>query len=537
MGINVKNKTFWTMLFIVTIGTILRVIFINKPDGLWNDEYVSWHIASIPFGKTFWQAVFAQCHMPFYYLYLKFFIHFFGNSDLMLRLTSIPAGVLSIISMYFVGKELKDEKTGILSALLTSISAFLIYFSQEVRFYEILFFFASLALLFTMKLIKSQKLSNLIWFIVFNFLIIFTHTIGFIFVFLNLIFVSLQLSKDGLHKKTITVIWLYILILSIICSPLLFKILTAPSPSQWWGNFTSAKLGFLITDYFSPFLTNIVSSPDNFFYNFDLFFIIFALIPSIIIVTAIVKAMLSKKEGLWGLFFVSMGFVLTLIISSLLGKTVFITKYSIEIYPTLILIAAYGFNEFKEKIRYFLIFSICFLNLIYLFRSPVAAPKIRRSEGHKIVADLIKNAKLNEKDYILINYYPKDRFEKYFDFNKYNAISITKGNYPEYLGINTKEDLLNINKNYLNQKLNNEIIKKMHPGQKFVMIFLNDVSMYSPSQIHLLFKLKREYDKTPFLFLVFSYLKNKELQLSFKELRILRYEEKGSWSAFTFTKK
>ena len=46
------------MLFLLALGTWLRLIFIDKPDGLWNDEYVSWYVASIPYGKAFWQAVF-----------------------------------------------------------------------------------------------------------------------------------------------------------------------------------------------------------------------------------------------------------------------------------------------------------------------------------------------------------------------------------------------------------------------------------------------------------------------------------------------
>ena len=188
-----KRKTFWLMLFVLILGTVLRLVFINKPEGLWNDEYVSWSIAVIPFGKNFIDAVLAQCHMPFYYLYLKFFIHFFGNSDFMLRLTSVIPGVLSILAMYFVGKEFKDERLGLLCASMTALSSFLIYFSQEVRFYGLLFLFAALALLFALRLGKNQSKLNLILYVVTNFLIIFTHTIGFVFVFFNLVFISLWL--------------------------------------------------------------------------------------------------------------------------------------------------------------------------------------------------------------------------------------------------------------------------------------------------------------------------------------------------------
>ena len=119
------------ILGIIILGLVLRLIFINKPDGLWNDEYISWMIASTPFADGFIQAVKSQCHMPFYYLYLKFFMTLLGDSDLLLRLTSVLAGVLSVIAMYFAGRE-KDEKTAYMCAGFTAISSFLIYYSQEV---------------------------------------------------------------------------------------------------------------------------------------------------------------------------------------------------------------------------------------------------------------------------------------------------------------------------------------------------------------------------------------------------------------------
>ena len=83
---------------IIIIGIVLRLLFIDKPDGLWNDEYVSWMIASVHNG--FWDAVKSQCHMPIYYIYLKIFMSIFGNSDILLRLTSVLAGVIAVPVMY-----------------------------------------------------------------------------------------------------------------------------------------------------------------------------------------------------------------------------------------------------------------------------------------------------------------------------------------------------------------------------------------------------------------------------------------------------
>lgn len=534
-----RKKVFWLMIFILTLGTVLRYWHIDKAEGLWNDEYVSWAIASIPLGKSFIQGVIAQCHMPFYYLYLKFFMHFFGNSDFALRISSLIPGVLSILSMYFVGREFKDEKLGVLCSSITAISSFLIYFSQEVRFYGLVFLFTSLALLFTIKLTKNQNVRNLIFFLLANFLIIFTHTIGVVFVFFNFILMSIILLKnDKKYRKPIIITWSVFVFLILINLPLIERLFTAHPYSQWWGHFTLSNIGFLITDYFSPILTNIVSAPDNFFYNLSFEFIIFGLLPALIAFAGIIKALLSKDSKTLGLFLVCLAFVVVLVITAISGKLMFITKYSIEIYPILILITGFGLLEFSKGWRQVLIFSYCFLSLFYILVASNSAPKMHRSEGHKLAADLIKNAKLSKGDIILLNYHPKSRFEKYFNFNDYQVISINKWNFSEYIGPQEPRLIFASSQNeYFDKAFEEKIVNKLKPNQKIAVLILNDVAMYSPIKVKLIAKDKRKYKKTPFLFLVFSYIKNQTLQEGFKNLQPLRYEQKGSWSVITFSKK
>ena len=134
-------KKYFGIILLTLLGLGLRLIFIDKPDGLWNDEYVSWYIASKPLFTDFFKGVISQCHMPFYYIYLKAFISIFGNSDLLLRITSLIPGVIAIPIMYYVGLK-NNKRTGYYCAVFTAISAFLIYYSQEVRFYSLLFLFS-----------------------------------------------------------------------------------------------------------------------------------------------------------------------------------------------------------------------------------------------------------------------------------------------------------------------------------------------------------------------------------------------------------
>ena len=536
-----KMKTLGIALIII-IGTLLRLVMIDKQEGLWNDEYVSYMIAAKPMFDGFLQGIKSQCHMPFYYIYLKVTMLLCGQSDLVLRLSSVLAGVCSIIVMYFTGSE-RDKRTGIYCAVFTAISSFLIYYSQEVRLYSILFLFAAITLLFTLRLVKKIDLKNLIFFIISNFLILFTHTIGFVFVFFNLIYVSFKLFNS--HKNIIIKMWAATAILMLFITPQLIGILFRQTFSQWWGSFSFSAIGFLITDYFSPVITNFTGAPPNFFYNFKSGFIIFALTPALIAMAFFIRAMFEKQNR--ELFYFISAFIFVLIIAAQSGKLVFVTKYSMEIYPVLIYLVCAGVSDTSNRIlRNTGIIIFCILNLFFLIFSPLAANRLPRKEGHKTAADLIKNANLKQGDIIIIQYYDKDRFEKYFDFSPYKVISMNKGNFPEYLkadltyqeayqnGKTLLHDIFLMHNNeYLKTKLANEISLKSE--QSVLVLFLKSVSFYNEQTIQKIVENNTYYNKIPLLFLVFSYLKNETLKELAKDYAITGIKEKGEWAIIRFT--
>ena len=530
----------------VIAGLILRLICIDKAEGLWNDEYVSWSIASQPFTNGLLEGILSQCHMPFYYLYLKCFMKVFGQSDLLLRLTSVFAGVLSIIAMYYAGL-VKNKKTALIASGFTAISGFLIYYSQEVRIYSVLFLFSALSLMYTLKLVKNPTKTNLAGLILSDFLIMFTHTIGFVYVFFYLVYISIALFKQ--FKKGIIALWCSITVLGFLSSPVLLKIFTTQSFSQWWGSFTLSKIGFLFTDYFSPYLTNLVNAPDKFFYHVTVGFLIFCMIPTVIAFIWLAKSMIKEKQNRY-LFGICIGVIAILAIASICGKLVFITKYSIEIYPILLFLIAYGAGDINNKIlRNSLIAIYCILCIGYNFVSPVAAPRIKRAQGHKIVADLIEHASLKKGDFIILEYYPQSRFKKYVNFSDYNVISIDKGNFAQYLSMNMdynkaykngkevyRQTFMADSNYYFTQKLIDEVISKVKPGQSVLVIMMNSVAFYSPTAMKEILNNDTIYEKTPLLFMVFSYVKTQVFVVLSQALAVSRFESKGDWSAIKFTK-
>lgn len=531
---------------ITILGLLVRLLFIDKAEGLWNDEYISWLIASQPLTNGFVHAVKTQCHMPFYYLYLKFFMAIFGQSDLLLRLTSVLAGVVSIPVMYLVGCE-KNKQTGIFAAILTAMSSFLIYYSQEVRIYSVLFLFSALSLLFTLKLLKNPNRKNLIGLIIADLMILFTHTIGFVYVFFNILAVSVLLFKN--YKKAIAILWASITVLGLCTMPLAVRIFTTQAFSQWWGSFTPAKFGFLMTDYFSPVLTNLVNSPEKFFYNPTPQFVIFAVIPALIAIFWIVKSLIKDKINT-SLLLTAVGTIIVLTAAAIAGKLVFITKYSIEIYPILLFLTACGAISLNNKIVRYLIISIfCLIQVFYLAASPVSAPKIRRGQGHAIVAELLNKAELQKGDVIILEYYAQDRFEKYFDFSDYKVITINKGNFPYYLSPDGnyakaykegkqlyRENFASNTNAYLKYKIYTDIINTLKPNQNVVVVMLNSVAFYPPNVMAAIASDDKIYEKTPLLYLVFSHIKTQVFNDLSESLARINFMSKGDWAAIKFTK-
>lgn len=546
------NLTILWITLITILATILRIIGIDKAGGLWNDEYISWSIANIPLSKAFLKGIASQCHMPFYYLYLKVFSHI-SNNDLCLRFSSVIPAMISVPVMYLVGRT-KSKLCGILCALFVATSSFLIYFSQEVRFYSILFLFSALSLLFTLRIVKKQNKHNLIGLIVSNCLILFTHTIGFVYVFFNLLFVSIILKNKENFKKVFTYTWSILTLTLALTSPLLLRIFTTVSFSQWWASFSINRIAQVFVDFFTPVISQIL--PLEALNGYHLY-ASFVLLATIITLTVIVIGLFYKKvknENL--IFYVALAVFVVMILASLLDKMVFEAKYIIEIYPILIFVffnTILAFNKKRIKIPLLLIFFA--IQFGYLFTS-YAAPKVQREEGHKYVAQLINSAKLKQNDYIVLTYYPQNRFEKYQDFSKYNVISIHKGNFNDYIlpAISYKEAVKNGKKQYrgtfinatlpvgvfqgskLIYYINDNIYKKMKTGQKVAFIFLDSVSFLDETTFSNVVTNTKFYEATPLLYIIFSDFRNEIIKTIPVNAKNIHYEVKGFWTLVSFEK-
>lgn len=543
------NITIFWICVITIIGFVLRFIGLDKDGGLWNDEYISWFIASAPTFKSFINGILSQCHMPIYYIYLKLVMLFGGNNDLVLRFSSIIPAVVSIPIMYMVGKE-KTKLTGIMCALFTALSSFLIYYSQEVRFYTLLFLFSALSLYFTIRMLKKPNKKNLIGLIVSNFLIIFTHTIGFVYVFFDVIFICYYLRK--LYKKAVNNISIFTAILFLISSPLIIKIFTTVSFSQWWAPFSFKRVIQLFSDYFTPVISKILLLENIHSIDFNSIFLILPLIIATLVFCATIFDKNIRRESKLGL--IALATLSVLIIASISGKLVLESKYAIEIYPILIFLFCATIDSCEKVWFKIAIFVIFFSFQIMYSISPYYAPFLSREEGNKYVAKLLNNAKLKDGDFIVLTYYPKDRFEKYFNFDKYNVTEIHKGNFNEYYSpaityqeavkigkreykgafINSIRPVNEFTGDTLIDEINDNIYFKVKKGQKVAFIFLDSVSFLDENIFGAIVTDKKAYKQAPLLYLVFSNIRNEIIKTLPVNAKNIRYEVAGAWTLVSF---
>ena len=348
-------------------------------------------------------------------------------------------------------------------------------------------------------------------------------------------------------RKAIITIWATLIGLGLVLSPLVLKILTSQTFSQWWGHFSVSKIAFLFTDYFSPILTNLTNAPDDFFYAKNLAWIM--IFPTIIAIACIAKSLIKNKTNCF-LFGSAIASILVLIIASISGKLVFITKYSIEIYPILIYLACYGLSSINnKKLRNSLIIVYCLLCCGYILFAPYSAPKMRRAEGQKIPMDILKQINLQKDDIILLEYYPFNRYTKYFDFSDYRVVEINKGNFPEYLSADTdynkalksgkeiyKDIFKTENNQYFETMLQNNVINNLKEGQSVAVVVLDSVSFIPQQSMLQIVENDNLYNKEPLLFLTFSYLKNQTIKEMLKTLTISNFAQKGNWTVAKFTK-
>ena len=135
-----KNAVFISFALIFILAFILRILFINRPDGLWYDELVIYNEISKP---SLWAVIVdtikIDIHFPLYNSLLYLWSKIFSNSDVALKFLSVVFSMATVVVSFFIGKNIKNSFLGIITMFIFAINSYQIYYSQEVKMYSLLY--------------------------------------------------------------------------------------------------------------------------------------------------------------------------------------------------------------------------------------------------------------------------------------------------------------------------------------------------------------------------------------------------------------
>ncbi len=146
------SVTWWVVALTVAAG-LLRFYRIGS-QSLWVDEL--WTLKAAAVGGTLTAtSLFTNVQGPAHAA-LVHLVSAVSSSEVALRGISAVFGTLTVPGIYLLGTETVDRRTGLIAAILATVSPFLIWYSQELRNYAMLVFFAAVATLLVWRLVSTR---------------------------------------------------------------------------------------------------------------------------------------------------------------------------------------------------------------------------------------------------------------------------------------------------------------------------------------------------------------------------------------------
>jgi mannosyltransferase len=169
------DSSLWLAL-VIAVGGVLRLFRLGTKS-FWLDEAASATLARLDW-RAFWSAItHRQANMVLYYLLLRGWIRL-GDSEFVIRCLSVVAGVAAIPAIYLLGARLFGPKAGRVAALLLSVHAFHIRYSQEARAYSLFMLLAVMSSLLFLRAVERPSRKNWAAYIVVSALMVYTQVFG-----------------------------------------------------------------------------------------------------------------------------------------------------------------------------------------------------------------------------------------------------------------------------------------------------------------------------------------------------------------------
>ena len=147
-------KTVLIALFL--LAAILRILELDSKN-MWFDEIYSWKISNGSIVKIVSETA-GDIHPPLFYIVLKAWNIFAGDSVISMRMLSVLLSMISMVVLYFISIELLTTKLErIFVLLLYAVSPLSIFYSQEVRMLNLNLLLTLTSVYFFLRYLSKPK--------------------------------------------------------------------------------------------------------------------------------------------------------------------------------------------------------------------------------------------------------------------------------------------------------------------------------------------------------------------------------------------
>ncbi len=197
------NKLTATAVGLVLLGLVFRLYQLSA-ENITCDEGYSIRLAGLGIEQILRTLFRSDFNPPLHFLFLHYWIGFFGNSEFSARLPSAIFGALSIFAIYRLGSVAFGGRVGVIAALLLSLSWFLVYYSQEARAYSLMVLLTILSFHYFISLLKERSPRNSALYVASSALLLYTHLFGvFMIAAQNAYVAYLALSRRGDSRRAL----------------------------------------------------------------------------------------------------------------------------------------------------------------------------------------------------------------------------------------------------------------------------------------------------------------------------------------------
>ncbi|HEX2906318.1 MAG TPA: glycosyltransferase family 39 protein [Phototrophicaceae bacterium] len=163
---------------IVILAAALRFYDLGG-ESYWIDEVTMLQVTQSPLESILGSEFLEHGRPPAYVLLGYAWTRVFGTGEIAARSLSAVLGVAGVLVLFAVGRELFNERIGLIAALLMSLSVFQVFHSQDYRYYALVGLTTLLSYYFFARFLKyNARTPDLILYAIFSALIIYSHPYG-----------------------------------------------------------------------------------------------------------------------------------------------------------------------------------------------------------------------------------------------------------------------------------------------------------------------------------------------------------------------